>query len=81
MGAVATGMDKLIFAIVCRFGNMFANMSFETKSSSCDFILSLGCFAICQSRYVIHSVWISEEVSAFLTVGLPSNVWQGLFVP
>ena len=68
-----TGIDKLIVAMVCRFGNMVVNMSFETMSLSCDFIFSLGFIAI-NRLYDIHSVWISEEISAFFTVGSTSDV-------
>ena len=70
---MATGIDKLIVSMVCRFGNMVVNMSFETMSVSCDFIFSLGFIAI-NHRYDIHSVWNSEEISAFFTVGSPSDV-------
>ena len=71
---MATEKDKLIVAMVCRFGNMVVNMSFEgTMSVSCDFIFCLGFTAI-NSRYDIHLVWISEEISAFFTVGSPSDV-------
>ena len=78
--AVETGRDKLIVAMVCRFGNMVVNMSFETMSVSFDFIFSLGFIAI-NRRYDIHSVWISEEICAFLTVGSPSDVLPSLSVP
>ena len=54
---------------------MVVNMSFETMSVSCDFIFSLGFIAI-YHRYDIHSVWISEQISTFFTVGSPSDVDQ-----
>ena len=40
--AVATKIDQLIVAMVCRFGNMVVNMSFETMSVSCDLNIFFG---------------------------------------
>ena len=44
--AVATGMERLMVASVCKLGNIVFSISFEANSFNCNFMFSLGCLAI-----------------------------------
>jgi len=71
--AVETGIERLIVAILHKFGNSVLIMSLETSSFNCDFMLFSGLFTN-SWRYVFHSVVMSEVMTASLFVGSPSNV-------